>query len=624
MYRPLVTADDARAVRETVRDGWISGAGPAVAELERRFAAYCGAHAGAATSSGTGALEVALTALGIGPGDEVICPSLTIISCARAILAVGATPVFVDVDPASWVLDVDRALDAIGPRTRAVLAVHLFGNPVALGRLLPLRDRGIHVVEDAAQAIGSEISVGDRWMRCGGAGDLGVFSFYANKAITTGEGGMVVGSDDALVERARRAASLFFGSEERFVHAELGHNYRMNGMGAALGLSQLARIDEIVARKRAVARAYREALSLVGGLRFAEPGAGTRPVPWMAAVVAEEIEARVIIEDLDARGIEARPFFTGMHVQPALVGRDVVARGRFDETERLTRHGLYLPSSLTLSEADVSRVASALAGALKRGIRPGRRSSNGCFGAEYARRYDAIYAGKPYEAEIRAIVSALSRYGDAPCARILDLGCGTGRHAAALASAGMAVTGVDRSREMLALAEARCRGTPGVRLSLGDLRELSVQGPPHDAALLLFAVLGYLGDDEEVARALAAIRRHLRAGALLIADVWDEAAVLAEPPSRREVRFESDGDSFVRLADPAHDPDRNIVVVRYRIRDGGGRTICDEVHPMRYFDEASLRSVLARASFELVRFGAWPELAEEGRSYTSYLVARAS
>jgi perosamine synthetase len=613
-----VTDDDVRAVKAAAEDAWVSGAGPQVAELERRVSAYCGAGHGAATSSGTSALEIALTALRIGPGDEVICPSLTIISCARAILAVGATPVFVDVDPMTWGLDVEAALARVGPKTRALLAVHLFGWPVDLERLEPLRERGVFVVEDAAQAMGSEVRVGGRWRRCGGVGDLATFSFYANKTITTGEGGMVIGADEEVIARARRAASLFFGETERYRHEELGHGARMNGLGAALGLSQLGRIDETIRRKREIGDAYRDALSDLD-VRMAEMPDWARPVPWMAAVVVPP-DAREVMAELDARGIETRPFFVGMHRQPVLEARGIAVDGDFPETDLLSRHGLYLPSSLSLTSSEIARVADALRDALRR-----RSPTRACFGAEYARHYDAIYGDKPYQREAEAIRDLLETESDAPPKRVLDLGCGTGRHARALAGLGFEVTGVDRSPAMIAEAEARCQETSRVRLFVQEIEELDLGEEPHDAALLLFTVLGYLGDDERIVRALTRVRGHLRPGALLIADVWDREAVLAEPPTNGDVELTTEDGPLFRRASAEHLSDEDRVRVRYQIHDAEGQTLCEELHEVRYFDEESLRTLLSRAQLTLESFAPWPRLrkSRRRRDYTVHVVARA-
>lgn len=364
MYEPWLTNEDAVAVQRAVSDGWISGRSPNVTTLEQRFAAYLGATAGVAVSNGTAALELSLRALGVGPGDEVICPSLTIISCARAIVRVGARPVFVDVDEGTHGLDVEAALAHVTERTRALLAVHLHGIPVDLERLLPLRERGVAIVEDGAQAIGSEVELGNQWVRCGSVGDLATFSFYANKSLTTGEGGMIVGRSEAVVGRAREAGNMFFGKTQRYRHEELGSNARMNGMAAALGLSQLGRIDAILARKRLVEASYREALRDEARVRFPTVPAWAAPVPWMVAVVLDA-EAESVAASLRTHGIESRPFFVGMHAQPALRALGLDLPRSLPVTERLSRHGLLLPSSPTLTEPEIHRVCGALRSALR-------------------------------------------------------------------------------------------------------------------------------------------------------------------------------------------------------------------------------------------------------------------
>ncbi|AKF03221.1 DegT/DnrJ/EryC1/StrS family aminotransferase [Sandaracinus amylolyticus] len=616
VYAPSVTDEDAEAVAMAVRAGTLSGVTRPVREFERGFAAYCGAPAAVAVSSGTAALELALIALRIGPGDEVICPSLTIISCVRAILAVGATPVLVDVDPTTWCIDIGAALARVGPRTRALLAVHLFGHPVDLDPLRDARSAGVVVVEDAAQAIGAEVQVAGAWRRCGGADELAAFSFYANKTITTGEGGMLLGRDAPTIERARDAASLFFGRDDRFRHDEIGHNYRMSGVNAALGLSQLARVAETIARKRAVDDAYRARLADVPQVRFAVAHPRARPVPWMTAVVVDGVASDELRGVLARSNIETRGFFVGMHEQPALRDRGVVIDAQFPITEHATRHGLLLPSSPQLREQEIDRVCDALRAALRR---------SNVFRAGYAELYDAIYADKRYDEEVAAFHRVVQRFDETPVRRVLDLGCGTGRHARALASSGVVVTGVDRSASMLAIAAARNAGVLGVDFVHADIETFAIDAAPFDAALMMFAVLGYLADDDALARALTNVRRHLRAGALLVADVWHAPAVIADPPVERALVLETPAGRRTRRARPTQDAARRTVTVHYALEDDRGRELAREDHVVRYFDEPELRIALSRGGFELVHVGAWPaiESPPSSASYVACIVARA-
>jgi perosamine synthetase len=375
VYEPVLTEDDALAVADAVRSGYVA-AGPAVAAFEGAMASLTRMPHAVGVSSGTAALELAVAALGIGPGDEVILPSFTIVSCARAVVEAGATPVLVDVDPGTFSLDVEQVRARVTERTRAVMGVHVYGHPFDVEAVRgAIGGRAVALIEDAAEAHGAEVVAGGAWTPCGGAGDLSVFSFYANKAITTGEGGMVLARDGAKAARVRSLANLAFGEERRYEHAELGHNYRMGNAQAALGLSQAKRIDAIVAAKRRVGSWYRERLSRIAGIELQARAPWARPVDWMAALVLADdagLDARGLAGALRERGIDTRPFFLGMHEQPALHARGLFDGERHPVSERLARRGLLLPSSPALDEATVERVTRAVAEVVagRRGRRP--------------------------------------------------------------------------------------------------------------------------------------------------------------------------------------------------------------------------------------------------------------
>jgi perosamine synthetase len=355
-------------VAEAVRSGWVSSAGPFLGEFEDAWAAYCGRAEGVAVANGTVALEAAVAALGLEPGDEVIMPSFTIVSCALAVLYAGAVPVLVDSDPTTWTMDPTAVSERVGPRTRAILPVHIYGHPASMEPLIAIAERaGLALVEDAAEAHGAECLVDGAWRRCGSFGDASCFSFYANKLITTGEGGMVVTDDTALAERVRSLRNLCFEPERRFYHRSLGHNFRLTNLQAALGVAQLERMDEIVARKRAMAAAYAERLGDLDLLTLPPEEPWARSVYWMYGVVLSDqagFEAEELARRLRERGIETRPFFLGMHEQPALLERGLFPGERYPVAERLARQGLYLPSGLALTEDQIDVVCSSLREAL--------------------------------------------------------------------------------------------------------------------------------------------------------------------------------------------------------------------------------------------------------------------
>ena len=366
---PLLREHDLEYVTECIRTGWVSSAGRFISEFEERWAAYCGRRHGIAVSNGTVALQAAMACLGLELGDEVIMPTFTIISCALAVIYNGGAPVLVDSDPRTWCMDMDQVKDRISPKTRAVMPVHIYGHPVDMDPLLDLADKyGLKIVEDAAEAHGAEYLTqrgisNPRWRRCGSFGTLSCFSFYANKLITTGEGGMILTDEPILAERARSLRNLFFVPQRRFCHEELGFNFRMTNLQAALGLAQLERMDEIVARKRWMGEEYTRRLEDIDELQLPVQESWARSIYWMYGVVLSEesgMDARQFADALREHGVDTRPFFLGMHEQPVFRKMGLFREERYPVAERIATQGLYLPSGLALTEEQLVRVCDAV------------------------------------------------------------------------------------------------------------------------------------------------------------------------------------------------------------------------------------------------------------------------
>ena len=357
---PLLDERALSYVAEAARSGWISSEGRFITEFERTWAAYCGVAHGIAVCNGTVALEVALAALELPPGSEVIIPSYTIISCAAAVLRVGCVPVLVDCEPDTWCLNVSDLEAKITSRTRAIMPVHMFGHMADMKPLMEIAKRhDLVIVEDAAEAHGAEY----HGRRAGSFGAMACFSFYANKIITTGEGGMVVTDDAMLAERLRSLRNLCFRREQRFLHLELGYNFRMTNMQAAIGVAQVECIEDHLLRKRRMAAHYTERLSESGLLELPVERPGVKNVYWMYGVVLNDslqMDAVAFAKRLRADGIDTRPFFLGMHEQPVLRDRGLFAGESYPVTERLARRGLYLPSGLGLGESEMDMVCDAV------------------------------------------------------------------------------------------------------------------------------------------------------------------------------------------------------------------------------------------------------------------------
>lgn len=353
---PLLNDQASTYVEECLRTNWISSEGRFIQEFENKWANYCGMDHGVAVSNGTTALQIAIACLDLEPGDEVIMPTFTIISCALAIIEVGALPVLVDSDPRTWCMDVRQIEEKITRRTRAIMPVHMYGHPVDMDPIRELaRKYQLIIIEDAAEAHGAEY----KGRKVGGIGDLSCFSFYANKIITTGEGGMVLARSADHAEKLKSLRNLCFQKDRRFYHTELGHNYRLTNLQAAIGLSQVERIDEHVAKKRWMGKSYTERLGDLTQISLPVEESWAKNVYWMYSVVlANDVKYDAVgfAQRLREKGVDTRPFFIGMHEQPVFQKRGMFKAEQYPVAEYIARRGLYLPSGLTLTEVQLEQV----------------------------------------------------------------------------------------------------------------------------------------------------------------------------------------------------------------------------------------------------------------------------
>jgi perosamine synthetase len=356
---PTLGGNELKYVQQAVETNWISSAGSFIREFEARFAAACGAKFGIACANGTVALHLALATLGLEPGDEVLIPTFTMIATANAVTYCGATPVLVDNEPTYWQMDVEQVAAKITPRTRAIVPVHIYGHPVDMDALNAIAcQHGIYVIEDAAESHGAEY----KGRRTGGLGAAAGFSFYGNKILTTGEGGMITTSNSEIARLAWNLRDHAFSSERHFWHKYVGFNYRMTNLQAAVGLAQVERLDELVAARRRNAALYSSLLADIPGITTPPEAEWARNVFWMYGILVDRAaygmnrdQLRQVLAD---NGIETRTFFIPMHCQPvywrAFYGQ------RFPVAERLCRDGFYLPSSSSLTVAEIERVVSVI------------------------------------------------------------------------------------------------------------------------------------------------------------------------------------------------------------------------------------------------------------------------
>lgn len=358
---PLLIGNEKKYLAECIETGWISSEGPFVKKFEEQMARRCERKYGVAVANGSAALDIAVAALELNPGDEVILPTFTIISCAASIVRAGATPVVVDCDPQTWNMRPVQVEAAITPRTKAIMAVHIYGLPVDMDPILDLAQKhSLRVIEDAAEAIGQTY----KGRACGGMGELSTLSFYPNKHVTTGEGGMVLCDDENLAERCRSLRNLCFQKKQRFLHDELGWNYRMSNLQAALGLAQLEQLDESVRIKRHMGRRYTELLAGLDGITLPlESTDYADNIYWVyGLILADNIpfDAQSAMKRLAEKGVGTRPFFWPMHEQPVLNKMGLLQGVSLPVAERIARRGFYLPGGLALTDSEIEQVALAL------------------------------------------------------------------------------------------------------------------------------------------------------------------------------------------------------------------------------------------------------------------------
>ncbi len=364
---PLLNGNEKKYLCKCIDTGWISSEGPFVKEFEQKMSTTVGRKYGVAVSNGTAALEVAVQALGIGEGDEVIMPAFTIISCAMSVTKVGAIPVLVDSDLYTWNMNIQEIEAKITQKTKAIMMVHLYGLPVEADKVLTLAKKyNLKVIEDAAEMHGQTYN----GRPCGSFGDISIFSFYPNKHITTGEGGMVVTDDEQLAERCRMLRNLCFKKDVRYIHDEISDNYRFTNLQAAVGLAQLERLDEFIIKKREMGRYYTEHLKDVKGLILPiERTNYADNIYWVYGLVLEKdvpADNRLIQKLLAEEGIGSRVFFWCMHEQPVYQRQRLFENQKYPNAEYLARKGFYIPSGLALTEEQMEQVVDGVKNVMKK------------------------------------------------------------------------------------------------------------------------------------------------------------------------------------------------------------------------------------------------------------------
>lgn len=358
--KPVITGKDAKYIFKTAKSGWISSAGPEIKIFEKNFKKFIGKKFAATVSSGTAALEISLKCLNLKKNDEVIIPNFTIISNLLAVIKVGARPVAIDCDIKTWNMDIDLIEKAISKRTKAIIATHIYGYPIEIDKIKKIcKKRKIYLIEDAAEVIGHNYK--DK--KCGYFGDISVFSFYANKHITTGEGGMILTDDSQFYKKIQSYKNLCFGKINRYNHDDIGWNYRFTNLQASLGISQLKRIASIIKKKKEIGELYYNYLKNNKNIYIQSPTyKGLKNIYWVVGILIlnKKFTADEIRKKLYKHGIDTRAFFWPMSKQKILKKYKIKLTGNFNNSEILSKYGFYLPSGLGTTKKEIKFISNRL------------------------------------------------------------------------------------------------------------------------------------------------------------------------------------------------------------------------------------------------------------------------
>ncbi len=358
---PLLNGNEKKYLEECIDTVWISSEGPFVKKFEKEFANVVNRKYGISVCNGSVALEVAIAALGIGPGDEVIMPTFTIISCASAIVRTGAMPVLIDADKDTWNMDVEQIEAKITKRTKAIMIVHIYGLPVDMNPLLQLAEKyNLFIIEDAAEVIGQTYYN----KPCGSFGDISTFSFYPNKHVTTGEGGMVVTDNEELAKKCNSLRNLCFQPQQRFLHQELGWNFRLSNIQAAIGVAQLEQLDKNIIRKREIGMRYLNNLKNLSSIQLPQLKTDyAENIFWVFGIVLLDEkypDATRVMDILKTKNVGTRPFFWPMHKQPVFHKMGLFQSESHPVSENISRNGFYIPSGLAITDEQIDIVSDIL------------------------------------------------------------------------------------------------------------------------------------------------------------------------------------------------------------------------------------------------------------------------
>lgn len=518
---PWIGKEEYRAIEDCFTNNWITE-GPKSKEFSQKLLELTGAKYGVFAPNGTLALYLGLRAMGVGVGDEVIVPDFTFIASATSIEMTGATPVFVDVNRRNFQIDLSKAENLLTKKTKALMPVHIYGTVCDMDAVMKFaKKHNLKVIEDAAEAVGV------RWKgkHSGTFGDVGIFSFFADKTITTGEGAFVVTDNDGVYENLlylRNQGRIDRGS---FIHPRIGYNFRMTDIQNAIGLVQLGKLGEIVKRKERIRKLYVKHLEGIKGIKFFEPDDGAEFVPFRMCILSED--ASGLMAYMKSKEIETRTFFYPLHKQPAfsyLKGRD----RKYDDAEFSNaiygyEHGVCLPIFPTLSDEQVMHVCDTI-----------REFVAGEIFYEF---YDTIFKAKDYLAETKMIFSLSREYGFKKPEKMLEIGCGTGNHTLLLSKKVRSLDSLDIDSRMTRLAETKLKNGRIENVSILTKSVEELEEKNYDLVVAMFNVVTYIKGYKNLLSFIGGVSDKLRPGGIFVFDCWNGVAALLDPPKSKKMEI---------------------------------------------------------------------------------------
>lgn len=554
---PWVGKEEYAAIASCFDNNWITE-GPKSKEFAQKLLELIGSRYGVFAPNGTLALYLGLKAIGVGPGDEVIVPDFTFIASGTSIHMAGATPVFVDVNKRNFQIDLGNADRLVSKKTKAIMPVHIYGTICNMDKVMEFaRKYKLAVIEDAAEAIDV------RWKgkHSGTFGEVGCFSFFADKTITTGEGGFVVTDEEKIYENLlylRNQGRIDRGS---FIHPQIGYNFRMTDIQNAIGLVQLSKLEEIKKRKLHILALYQRLLKDIKDVKFFEPEDGAQWLPFRMVILCEK--ASELMAFMKEREIEPRTFFYPLHSQPAfsyLKGN----KHKYEDSEFPNaiygyEHGVCLPIFPTLTDAQVEYVCETIKEFQGRYI--------------FYKYYDVIFKEKDYSSETQLVFDLAQKYGLGEPKKVLEIGCGTGNHTKFLARKVSKLLAIDIDPKMIEVASkklAKVRAK-NVKFVGNPVEEIEDHG--FDLALALFNVVTYIAEPKKLASFMRGVFRVLKPGGIFVFDCWNGVAAVLDPPKSKRTVVKSNGKRVESNLSSKTDFLNQLTTLNYNITISNGKTV---------------------------------------------------